>query len=90
MIQCLIYLSNQLCDAVGPEITKSELVGYFVRLLKDTEAEVRTAASLRVTGVCVVIPKDMAVKQVLPCIKELVTDASQHVRGIFFFFLHPV
>ena len=41
----------------------------------------RTAASLRVTGVCIVIPKDMAIKQVLPCIKELVTDASQHVRG---------
>jgi hypothetical protein len=56
-------------------------VGYFVRLLKDTEAEVRTAASLRVTGVCNIIPKDMAIKQVLPCVKELVTDASQHVRG---------
>ena len=62
-----------------------------MRLLKDTEAEVRTAASLRVTGVCIVIPKDMAIKQVLPCIKELVTDASQHVRGNRhpFFILYP-
>lgn len=67
---------------MGTDITKGELVGFFVRLLKDTEAEVRTAASLRTTGVCSMIPKDMAIKQVLPCIKELVTDSSQHVRGM--------
>jgi hypothetical protein len=39
---------TQLCDAVGVEITRAELVPAFLRLLKDPEAEVRTAAAGKV------------------------------------------
>ncbi len=66
---------------MGPEITQVELVPAFVKLLRDSEAEVRTAASLKVTALAEIIPVDITVKNVLPCTKELVTDQNQHVRG---------
>ncbi|KYQ93812.1 protein phosphatase 2A scaffold subunit [Tieghemostelium lacteum] len=74
-------LFKELCEAVGPEITKSELVQAFVKLLKDTEAEVRTEASLRITDVCGLLPKDTCIRTILPCINDLVGDGSQHVRA---------
>lgn len=41
---------SQLSKAVGEEFTREDLVVAFVRLLKDNEAEVRTAASGQVPG----------------------------------------
>lgn len=47
------YLSFlQLQKAVGPEITKTDLVPAFQNLMKDCEAEVRAAASHKVKGWC--------------------------------------
>lgn len=40
----------QLQKAVGPEITKTDLVPAFQGLLKDCEAEVRAASSHKVKG----------------------------------------
>lgn len=42
----------QLQKAVGPEITKTDLVPAFQNLMKDCEAEVRAAASHKVKGWC--------------------------------------
>jgi hypothetical protein len=81
----VFLISTQLCDAMGTDITNNELCKHFVSLLKDTEAEVRTAAATKVTGVCIKMPVENSVKLVLPCVKELVSDASQHARGKFFF-----
>jgi serine/threonine-protein phosphatase 2A regulatory subunit A len=39
-----------LAESVGEAIVKEELVGAFVGLLKDQEAEVRTAAASQVPG----------------------------------------
>ncbi|XP_032297798.1 LOW QUALITY PROTEIN: serine/threonine-protein phosphatase 2A 65 kDa regulatory subunit A alpha isoform-like, partial [Coturnix japonica] len=41
---------TELQKAVGPEITKTDLVGAFQNLMKDCEAEVRAAASHKVKG----------------------------------------
>ncbi|XP_039578147.1 serine/threonine-protein phosphatase 2A 65 kDa regulatory subunit A alpha isoform-like, partial [Passer montanus] len=41
---------TELQRAVGPEITKTDLVGAFQSLMKDCEAEVRAAASHKVKG----------------------------------------
>ena len=41
---------TELQKAVGPEITKNDLVGAFQSLLKDCEAEVRAAAANKVKG----------------------------------------
>jgi len=42
--------SHQLAKAVGPELSKEFLISAFVKILKDTEAEVRTAAGGQVPG----------------------------------------
>lgn len=39
---------TELQKAVGPEITRTDLVNAFQSLLKDTEAEVRAAAANKV------------------------------------------
>jgi serine/threonine-protein phosphatase 2A regulatory subunit A len=40
-----------LAKAVGQDITLEELVSAFVNLLKDNEAEVRTAAANQISGI---------------------------------------
>jgi serine/threonine-protein phosphatase 2A regulatory subunit A len=40
----------QLAEVVGTELVREELIGHFVQLLKDNEAEVRTAASGQIPG----------------------------------------
>lgn len=41
---------SEIQQAVGPEISKNELVPAFTSLLKDLEAEVRTAAASKLKG----------------------------------------
>lgn len=72
---------EELCDALGAELTNSELCKHFINLLRDTEAEVRTAAATKVTAVCTKMPVESSIKLILPCVKELVGDASQHARA---------
>jgi len=79
---CAAEKFSELSKALGPGITRSELVGLFVRLLKDSEAEVRGVAAKQVTGVSESgVPLDMVMSQILPCVEELAGDASQHVRS---------
>lgn len=40
----------EVCDAIGEDIVRAELVQTFVDLLKDNEGEVRTAAAGEVPG----------------------------------------
>lgn len=44
----------QLAEAVGVELVREELIGHFVSLLKDNEAEVRTAASGQIPGTLII------------------------------------
>jgi len=70
-----------LSKAVGDTITKEEFVNAFVSLLKDNEAEVKTAAAAKVPGFSALLDQDTILRQIIPCVKDLVTDASQHVRA---------
>lgn len=40
----------QLAETVGQELVREELIGHYVQLLKDNEAEVRTAAAGQIPG----------------------------------------
>ncbi|MCI09083.1 serine/threonine-protein phosphatase 2A 65 kDa regulatory subunit A beta, partial [Trifolium medium] len=71
----------ELCEAVGPEPTRAELVPAYVRLLRDNEAEVRIAAAGKVTKFCRILSSELAIQNILPCVKELSSDSSQHVRS---------
>jgi hypothetical protein len=46
----MIY-HTQLSEAVGMELVREELVNHYVQLLKDNEAEVRTAAAGQIPGI---------------------------------------
>ena len=41
---------HQLAEAVGQDLVREELIGHYVQLLKDNEAEARTAASGQIPG----------------------------------------
>jgi serine/threonine-protein phosphatase 2A regulatory subunit A len=45
----------QLSEAVGVELVREELVNHYVDLLKDNEAEVRTAAAGQIPGILTTI-----------------------------------
>ncbi|RVX08358.1 Serine/threonine-protein phosphatase 2A 65 kDa regulatory subunit A gamma isoform [Vitis vinifera] len=51
----------ELCEVVGPEPTKSDLVPAYVRLLHDNEAEVRIAAAGKVTKFCWILNPKLAI-----------------------------
>lgn len=84
---------SSLCEALGPEAMRSDLLPAFVKVLKDSEPEVRTAAANKVTAVVqkmVELPPptggestglELAVREILPIVEEMVSDASQHVRS---------
>lgn len=85
---------SDLCDALGARATRSELLPSFLRLLKDGEAEVRTAAAFKVThiarrvaaleagpGATDVAGAELLTRDMLPVVRELVRDTSQHVRA---------
>ncbi|KAK8381221.1 hypothetical protein O3P69_008231 [Scylla paramamosain] len=74
-----------LQKAVGPDITKNDLVSAFQSLLKDVEAEVRAAAAGKVRDFCQnvdpSVQEAVIMNNVLPCVKELVSDGNQHVKS---------
>lgn len=86
---------SDLCLALGPRATREDLLPAFLHLLRDIEPEVRTAAAFKGTEIAkrvVALPPlpgssdadtglKLVVRDILPIIRELVNDNSQHVRA---------
>lgn len=53
-----------LCNALGPEATRAELVSGYVKLLRDAEAEVRVAAAGKVSSFCKMLVLNQITSQV--------------------------
>ena len=66
---------------MGEEFIKEELIVAFVQLLKDNEAEVRSAAASQLPEFSGFLDQDAVIQSITPAVKDLVTDASQHVRA---------
>lgn len=71
----------KLAESAGEDVVREELVGAFVHLLKDNEAEVRTAAAGQIPGFCKLIDREVILSRVLICVRELASDTSQYVRA---------
>lgn len=82
----------ELCDALGPTATRSDLLPAYIAVLKDSEPEVRTAAAFKVTEVIKRVVGlraedgansglDYIVQEIVPIVEQLVTDSAQHVRS---------
>lgn len=50
-------------------------------MLKDNEAEVRTAGAGQIPGFAKLLDRDVILARILPCVRDLSTDSSQHVRA---------
>lgn len=60
---------------------RGKIVPAFVALMKDSEAEVRTAISKQIPGVCSLIPREVILQEVISNVETLSQDSSQHVRA---------
>lgn len=83
---------DQLCAAFGPAITADCLFEPFIRLLKDSEQEVRKKA---VTVIEACMSKDLFTREqlqqhILPHFQSLGLDSSQPVRAALAMVLGPV
>lgn len=58
-----------------------DLVPAFVKLLKDGEAEVRTASAGQIPGFCALAERNTLINDILGTVENLVSDSSQHVRA---------
>ena len=73
----------KIAKAVDEEVIPRDLIPAFVKLLKDAEAEVRSATAGQIPGFCTLIEKETLLHDVMPAIEDLVSDSSQHVRASF-------
>ena len=62
---------------MSKDLIESEMTPALVRFLKDTEAEVRTAAALKVTEFSSKVSVEVVMTHVMPCIRDLTNDAVQ-------------
>lgn len=53
----------------------------FVKLLKDNEAEVRTAIAGQIPGFCALVDRSVLLNDIMSSVEDLVSDTSQHVRA---------
>ena len=74
-------MSEQIAKAVDEEVVSRDLVPAFVKLLKDNEAEVRTAIAGQIPGFCALVEQSVLLKDIMPTVEDLVADSSQHVRA---------
>lgn len=77
----LLILRLQIAKAVDEEVVSRDLVPAFVKLLKDNEAEVRTAIAGQIPGFCALVESSVLLSEIMGTIEDLVSDSSQHVRA---------
>ncbi|KAL2871124.1 protein phosphatase 2A structural subunit TPD3 [Aspergillus lucknowensis] len=73
--------SWRIAKAVHEEVVTRDMVPSFVKLLKDTEAEVRTAVAGQIPGFCSLIDRETLLNEIMTSVEDLVSDPSQHVRA---------
>ena len=87
----------QIAKAVDEETVTRDLVPAFVKLLKDSEAEVRSAIAGQIPGMvhdsgcwtfahvaagfCSLLDRDTLLNEMMTSIEDLVGDTAQHVRS---------
>ena len=74
---------TELQKALGPELTKNELVNVFQSLLKDNEAEVRSMSAQQIKDFAEALPsasrETVVMNNILPCVKVIfLYDSRSH------------
>ncbi len=74
---------DKIATAVDQDTVKTIMTSSFIKLIKDSEAEVRTAIAAQIPAFCALLGTQVLLNDVLPAVEELVIDSSQHVRAAF-------
>lgn len=72
---------EDLAVALDSPLAREKFIPAFVGLMKDSEAEVRTAISKQIPGFCKLIPRESILSEIIPSVEGLSQDSSQHVRS---------
>ena len=72
---------EKLAISLDSAEARDKFVPAFVNLMKDSEAEVRTAISKQIPGFSVLIPREVILREIIPNVEVLSQDSSQHVRA---------
>ncbi|KAE8191569.1 hypothetical protein CF336_g4808 [Tilletia laevis] len=68
-------------SAVEKDVVRDVLVLSLAALLKDNEAEVRTAGAGQIPGFAKLVDQEVILARLMPCVRDMATDTSQHVRA---------
>ncbi|KAJ0401396.1 hypothetical protein P43SY_000039 [Pythium insidiosum] len=69
-----------LSEAMGQQITESELLACFTNLLQDGEAEVRAASAKNIAGYITIVRNELFMNDILPLLSTLSQDTAPNVR----------
>lgn len=72
---------EKLASSLDSAEAREKFVPAFVNLMKDSEAEVRTAISKQIPGFSSLISRDIILAEIIPNVEVLSQDSSQHVRA---------
>ncbi|KAA8911270.1 hypothetical protein TRICI_003850 [Trichomonascus ciferrii] len=72
---------EKLARALDSVELREKFVPAFVKLTKDSEAEVRTAIAKQIPGFSALIPQADILEEIVPTVELLAADSSQHVRA---------
>jgi serine/threonine-protein phosphatase 2A regulatory subunit A len=72
---------EKLASALDSTESRERFVPAFVKLMRDSEAEVRTAISKQIPGFSALISRNVILSEIIPNVELLASDSSQHVRA---------
>lgn len=72
---------EKLAVSLDSAEARAKFAPAFVNLMKDSEAEVRTAIAKQIPGVSALLSKEVILQEVIPNVELLSQDSSQYVRA---------
>lgn len=72
---------EKLAHSMDSAELREKYVPAFVKLMKDSEGEVRTAIAKQIPGFCELINVNVILSDIVPNVEGLASDSSQHVRA---------
>lgn len=72
---------EKLATSLDSAESRERFVPAFVKLMRDPEAEVRTAIAKQIPGFSALISRNVILSEIIPNVELLADDSSQHVRA---------
>lgn len=70
-----------LGKGLGKQLTKNNLLGFFLNFIQDNEAELKTIGVLRMGKFCELLDDSDIIQKIVPCLGNLAKDNTTPVRA---------